>query len=67
MRRQPQPIALREFCNEHTQQKAAEIMNKSRSRISQILADSTKEVFIVPKGQGKYTWYQVSHPEEQAS
>lgn len=60
------PIPLKEFCDQHGQPRAASIMGVSQGRVSQILTEKDKEVFIVPAGD-THTWYTIKHPKEHTA
>jgi predicted transcriptional regulator len=51
-------ITLQNFCEEHSQAKAAEILECTQGAVSQMIK-ADREIFIVPGKAGSFDWYEV--------
>ena len=51
-------IPLKEFCKQHTQAVAGEIIGCSQGAISQMLKDG-RQVFISIDSSGNHDWYEI--------
>lgn len=59
-------ITLKDFCQEHSQIRAADVMDVTQGAVSQMLK-SDREVYIVPRGKDQYEWYEVKRKPRKKS
>lgn len=59
-------ISLQDFCEKHSQAKAAELFGCTQGAVSQMIK-AEREIYLIPNKQGSFDWYEVKRRRRQKS
>lgn len=60
-------LTIKEFCDQHSQGTAAEIIGCSQGNISQIINEGRREIYFELQDDGSYSWMEIKRTKKGAT